>query len=685
MLNVQGRLQRFAARGWRSAGRGAAIVCLTAAIGLFAASASGAPSGPRIERDLSERVFQPPAMPGSIESASRPARPEGAGVGDVARPPNDPDDLSGWLEYRRRGHIESLPHQARLFYRSGLMVHRSGQRDDAIQLVLGAAELDPHHVAPHLTLASWFLSRNPSQSLLQYAVVLDLARRNFIFQLAMVANGIYLVMQAVLVGLVVIGFLVVAMHQQRLRHGWTERMARFTSKRTARWWGWGVFLAPFLVGFGPVLPTAVFLGLLWPMLKFRERLVYFGLILFLGTAPLMVSALDMLAVPFREDRGPFHGVATLEGEAYSRRHQERLERLASQNAENPFIQFALGWTARRGGDLAAAEKAYRRTLELWPGNDQVLNNLGNTLAVAGRPDEALDMFREATRRNPENAAAFYNLSQMFTQRFEYQQATDALSRASALDFDLVRTARAHQTNDGFLPLIDQWMAPGLFWKAMAQIPFAAADAPSLPPTWRSRVEFSGWGFSAASVALALLAIFVGGRMNKSIPLRPCSNCGTVVCRRCAERRHELALCPSCAEVERGAESPEFARVILAQHRRARESGWTLMRTALAALIPGFGLLVFGRVFRALFVLSLAAGLGVVWLGLGGPFPYEAGIAVTDTTIPVPLLIGSLCALYLFSLLAYFSLVSKARAQADYIARPQRSRARQASGRDAAAA
>ncbi|TFG85727.1 MAG: hypothetical protein E4H17_04780, partial [Gemmatimonadales bacterium] len=84
-------------------------------------------------------------------------------------PPQDLNDLPAWLEYRARNHLAGLPLEARLFYRRGLMLAQSGNRDEAVHLVRGAAELDPAFIAPRLTLASWLLLREPSQALLQYA------------------------------------------------------------------------------------------------------------------------------------------------------------------------------------------------------------------------------------------------------------------------------------------------------------------------------------------------------------------------------------------------------------------------------------------------------------------------------------------------------------------------------------
>lgn len=635
-----------------------------------------------------------PGTPASPDSAGAQSRVEAgiaqlpnAGVTPATRvgPPENADDLAGWIEFRREGHAVALPHQSRLFYRRGLLLRESGSTEEALRLVYGAAELDPSYVAPHLTLASWHLMSSPSQALLHYAIVLDLARRNFLMQLALGANAIYLVLQSILLALIAAGLLIVIMHQAELRHAWSERLAQRLSPATVRWWSWGLLVLPFLLGLGPVLPVVVLLALLWPMLRRNERFVFVMLALFLGTAPLTISALDGLATPLRRDAAPYFGVPAVENAPYRPAAHERLRALAAAHPDNGFVQFALGWTARRGGDPVEAEAAYRRALERWPGDDRIVNNLGNALAVQGRADEALEAYERAIGLNAANAAAHFNRAQLKTQQFEFQEATAGLSRASALDFDLVKTFQAQQTDDGYVPLIEQWLAPQVFWSAMPAVRLGAVNAPSLPPLWRSRIEFSGWPFSLLAMLLTGLALALGQRMHRAIPLRGCSNCGAVVCRRCAERRRERALCPACAAIEARAESQEFGRMLLSQHSRQRRRLGDLARTAMATLVPGYGLLLFRRVVPALLLFTAGAGLACMWLGLVGPFPYEAGLHLPAGTIPLPVIIGLTVLLYAASLAGYLGNVARARAQAAYVAAPTRSRASQATDRHPAAA
>jgi len=591
-------------------------------------------------------------------------------------------DLSGWLDYRQRRHISSLPLEARLFYRRGIIAHESGNLDEAARLVRGAADLDPTYVTPHLTLASWSLLRDPSQSLLRYATVLELARQNFLLQLALCANAIYAVLQALFLGILATAALIVFVHQAELRHPWREQLRRILTSSSAEAWSWALMIMPFFLGLGPALPVAGFLALLWPMLRARERFVFMLLVASLAIMPLLLGALDRLTLPLDSARGPLYGVAMVESEPASAARAVELQNLSAREPQNGFLAFSAGWMTRRSGDVAGAERLYRRALQLWPDDDRLLNNLANVLMVQGHGDQAFELYRRATSRNPNNPAAWFNLSQLYTQRFDFRAATDALSRASALNFEMVKTYQGQSTDDGYLALVDQWIAPERFWESLlGPIPMGAARG-ALPPGWRDRVETRGWEFTAALIAIVLLGIWSSVFQFRTLPLRSCSTCGRIVCRRCAARRRELALCPACAAVEKTADSPDFARVLLAQRHKKVERRQHLLRTALAALVPGLGLIEFRRSFSPLFLLTIAMGmLGSQWVA-APPFAFEPRLALTASELPWVLQLVAWSVIYSWSLIGYFRLVNRADQQTSELAAPTRSRSVQASSHTA---
>jgi tetratricopeptide (TPR) repeat protein len=592
------------------------------------------------------------------------------------QPPADLRDLDAWLAYQDRAHITALPAEARIFYRRALTAWKSGESSEAVRLTRGAIELDPSYAAPQLKLTTWLLLREPSQAVLGLTALYDLVRRDFLLQHGIAANAVFFLLYALFFAVLAAAALLVALRHQELLHMWEERFGTRLTAVTTRWWAWIYLLLPMVLGLGLAFPTLLFLGMLWPLLRVRERLLFITLVILVAAAPLAPVLMGRLAAPLRADGPPFFGVAAMQNEPATMEQRQRLAALAARHPSNPFVHFGLGWSARRGGDLGTAEAAYRKALERWPDNDRVLVDLGNVLAAKGSFDQALALYQRAIEVAPNNAAAHFNASQVHNRRFDYQAANQEVTRASELDFELVRAFQAETPAPGELPLADQWLPPVTFWRALLDRTASGIGAPAIPPAWRGLLELSVWWFSVTGFLLAVTGVLLGIHWQRRLPVRACSNCGRVVCRRCAERRREMALCPSCTMVAARAASPEFARVLLLQHARRVERSRRLVTTSLATLIPGSGQIAFHRVFGAVSLLASCILIAFPWLGVAPPFTSDQQLAMPADGNPWVAL-AALGFLYLTSLMSYLRRAARADAARAAAAVPVRSRVAQA--------
>ncbi|HET7225993.1 MAG TPA: hypothetical protein VFK69_09810 [Candidatus Eisenbacteria bacterium] len=660
----------------------------TATVETAAPSAPASPAPAAAETSASATsAAAPTADAATTPTAAAPATTAPVATGGASAPAPGAEhlDLPAWLDYKARAHLTALPVEARLFYRRGVMLRNSGSIEEGLRDVRGAAELDPAYLAPHLTMAEWFLFKDPSQALLHYAAVLSATRDNVAMQLALAGNALVFGFGALFLALVLTALMVLALHQRELRHPWFEWLSRRVSPRTATVWSWAFLLLPFAAGFGLALPAVLLLGWLWPSLRARERGLLVCLVALLVAVPWAGRWVDRMAAPLREDAGPTYGVLLDENAPWNAERARTLDALAARESGNGFVQFARGWLARRHGDLAAAEDGFRHALKVWPDDPSVLTDLGNVLALENRDDEALAMYQRAVSADRGSAAGWYDLAQLETRHFVYRDASDALTRATALDFEGVKNAQSESAPDGSAMLMDRWIAPARLWNTVWNTPLPAGRV-AWPEGWRGRVECAGQRSGVLALVLALIGIALGVWGHHHMPLRRCSNCDTVVCRRCASRRRETALCPGCAAVEARSEVRDFGHALLAQHRRRQRQLAHMARTTFAALLPGFGLVAFRRVVTPVLLLFVTALLAAQSLGVDPPFASEPRLGLPEHELPLAVLVGGWVALYALSMFGYLLEVARAEAREAEQDAPTRGRTTQATRRtDARAA
>ena len=146
-----------------------------------------------------------------------------------------------------------------------------------------------------------------------------------------------------------------------------------------------------------------------------------------------------------------------------------------------------------------------------------------------------------------------------------------------------------------------------------------------------------------------------------------------------------ALCPACAQVEAQAETTDFSRVLLLQQRNRLHRRMHLMRTAIAAIVPGYGLLAHRRIFTPILLLGTTWVLTRVWAGYAPPFAIEPRLTLPGEEVPVVLVLGLLGIVYTVSLLGYFHHVAKEREREAALAAGQRGRITQSTRRVSAMA
>ena len=562
--------------------------------------------------------------PAPTTTAVHPAPP-------AATPPTNRNDLTEWLEYQRTLGSPSMPAVAQLFYRKGVETLRSGGTEDGLRMLRGACQLDPSFLAPRVALLSYFGTRDVSQSLMELARIVDLAKTYFPFQHYLTIQIAYHLTLVLFLATLLAALFVAWLRREAVRHAYDEFLRQFLGERMATIASWVLLVIPFVAGMGLALPTLFTLGAGWNSLRKSERALSFLLLGFMVVLPIGYATVAPLCYPDHPDRAPFYGTADLANASYSAERLNELKVLVERHPDNPFLHFSTAWMAYRGGDFALAEGEFQAAGKLWPNEPRIPNNLGNLAEMAGRNDEAERMYHMAMALDPAWAMPHYNLGQLYTREFRYAQASEELARAASYDFDLVRNLQAEaQLHPGDpLPPAWGWLPPNTFWDAMLSEP-APETAMPVPASWRNWLELRGRGVVWVTLLCALLGAVLGILIRTKLPVRQCSNCENAVCRRCAARRRDQVFCADCSASLREASTPEFARLLLARRRRTVRRASARWRTAFATLLPGLGPVFVERLGLAwgMLVLGMAGLTGFV--GTPGPFPYDARVGPLAT-------------------------------------------------------
>ncbi len=112
-----------------------------------------------------------------------------------------------------------------------------------------------------------------------------------------------------------------------------------------------------------------------------------------------------------------------------------LEAVVAEEPELWEAHFGLALIARRSGDAAAAERALRRVLELWPDQPDALHELGVALLMSARTAEALSLLDTAARLRPEDPGYVADAGFAQLRAGNLEAARARLALASELDAD----------------------------------------------------------------------------------------------------------------------------------------------------------------------------------------------------------------------------------------------------------
>jgi tetratricopeptide (TPR) repeat protein len=520
------------------------------------------------------------------------------------------DEIQRALERKWDGGVTRDLPSAQGCYRAALAAAASKNDAEAIRLLEAASQFDPYFPDAHFTMARLVAFREPGRAMAEATEAFEILGRGYAWQRHLLANVLTGAAVIWTLGLLLAVAGIVIRHVPHLTHILRETLGAGTSA-AGRIGAAAIAFAPCAWGIGALPTAALYAG--WLSFRFGKR-EWFLVALFLVSALGISAGMPILAPwagPPRLD-GPSLLVDRALNTGYDHDLSAALVAWQGSDPDEALYPFTLGSQARRGGDFDRAERELTRAAVLRPRTPWILTNLGNVQFAREDYDRARQSYEAAAAIDPSAVEPHYNLAQVYTKQLLFTEATREQAKASGLAFGRVRDfsrISAPQLNrtvmDATPPVEELW---GLARRHASEMGMAALEGNrwlSFVATLQPAAPFS----MLFLPALFLLSAAIGQIGGRRLATLHCSNCQTVVCRRCVHRMQQRAFCADCFHSVRDLKSTEFTRLLLSKRDRSSARRRTVGQAIVTLLVPGAGQMLRGASlsgFLAILIMVTAA-------------------------------------------------------------------------------
>jgi tetratricopeptide (TPR) repeat protein len=514
---------------------------------------------------------------------------------------------------------------------------KQGRSDLAAEAFVKAADYMRTSPYPHFMLARLHLRRSLMDAFLEFATGLKLLMADFAGQSLVLSNLILAVFLAVGIAAYVAAIVILVRHARTV---WLSLLLTFSPMFGEKHLRVLMALAvvTFLVMLSglsllAVLTWAIVIGsgLIWRYASASERRMTIGFLVYLvAFVPFFDTTMRVASTQHPSSPTKIAALAGQKSESEFAR-VARTNEVLSEN--NPIGEFMRGLLCLRTGDPESAIEHFNLASKLVPNNVATLNNIGVALHNLGRYREAQAKFEEALRKGSKTALIHYNYSQTLNALLLYDVAQNELARASALDFDLVRSLVTSTDKPHLVPMnLDNAVLWGL-----AMHPSNELLASGYHPTE------SAWPGLLLLAALTAAAFMLARKAQ--LPAR-CDVCETLVKVRVTKRKRREFLCPDCKAIKQANADDNDAIEKQMENRVGRlETRRGIAHLVLGLVVPGSTYHLLGSKVTG-FVLSVVVFTAfVAMVGGGGPIGRSPHIGAERSYPWAVILFGIVYGLY----------------------------------------
>ncbi|MEK6776972.1 MAG: hypothetical protein AABY87_08840 [bacterium] len=359
------------------------------------------------------------------------------------------------------------------------------------------------------------------------------------------------------------------------------------------------FLAvPLIFGWG-IYGLCLFWALLfWSYGREKEQFLHLLFLVFMMTVPFWMGGLQRAMEVLHSDwvQAVIHHQDGVSDDASI----TALTRLTAHSPKDDSLFFMLGTALKKRGEYLEAEARLEKAISLNPYMAIYYNNLGNTFYAGRNIVKAVEMYKQAMLRDPQNAAAYFNLSAAHRDQLMLQESDQEYSKARELDPERISHYVSILGPSYNRILIDETFSNGWLVRRFANQILSMSEIGKkwLPFLWRNSL------YLLAPVAL-LLALFPLHYVLKLLGIAcRCVKCGEVYCKRCRTSIRMDSVCSQCVHVfekQSGVEVKQRIKKIIEIRRYMDKKMET--RKALGIFMPGGAYIYSGRMVKGFFLLS----------------------------------------------------------------------------------
>ncbi len=510
------------------------------------------------------------------------------------------------------GPLMESPILARVDYYRGLRAVAAGDEPAAREFFESCTQRDPSLIRSYFLLAYVYLREFDWKWTVALSRAAEALSGNFRSQSLLMTNGVIFFFLIAFIGTMSILATILVRCLPTFRHAILEWLPDTLPPLMKELYAPVAVVSLFLLFHPWVWPS----GLVWMLsagallswraLRSWERGVALGFLMQVGLAPLILKIAIGTSLPAMPDSTLY----ALSGSSIVPPAGE-VNRGGQALPLSDDIHFSYALLERERGNYRSALAHYDEMIQSGHGSPAVHNNRGNLLFLLGRGDEALASYEEALAYHPDDAVARYNLGMLQLETFQFDEANVSFTKASQIDFTMVRALSQLSGSEHDATLVDECMTPGQLWGR-----FLAGKTGKQGATWgeswhaAKRLLFPFSPFAVLPLAAVLGFSYWFGK-TRPRPGR-CHFCRRSICQKCRVRQERLDVCPTCA-----AQEPEmcWAERTLHFHRPTALS--------LGIMMPGLTHLYLGNYRRGLPYFLLTLMVLLLWAFRGAvvkPFP-----------------------------------------------------------------